>query len=411
MRANKIPKISKENFTLQSTTKVVAIIPAAGRGSRAQGPIPKQYRLIHGKSVLWHTLKAFQESPLVSGIIVAINSSDRQYYEKLTGPGDFPKLYAPVIGGLERSNSVCAALQQTDEGDEIVLVHDAVRPFVTVELIDRVIAATVEFGSVIPALPVVETVKEIAGGVVVQTMERSRLWNVQTPQGFRRGALLAAYREIELSETITDEAMLVERSGRKVHVVDGDPHNVKLTSPEDFERAKWFMERHGTNENSISHIMLRIGQGYDVHRLKRDKPLILGGVTVSHPFGLDGHSDADVLTHAVIDALLGATALGDIGQHFPDDEEKYRGISSIKLLEQVRVLLDSRGISVVNVDAVVIAEVPKLAPYVNAIREVLAKTMQIDVKSVSIKATTTEGLGFVGRQEGIAAQAVVQVKM
>ena len=399
----------------KTASKVVAVIPAAGRGTRMPGIVPKQFRPILGRPVLWHTLRCFEETPSVGGIIVAVNPADRARYEAFAG--DFGKLRPAVEGGRERGDSVRFALGGTTEEDEIVLVHDAVRPLVTRELIDRVIEETERSGAAIPALPATETVKEVRGGVIVGTPDRRSLWNAQTPQGFSRNALLQAFdRAAAGTHPATDEATLLERMGVKVRIVAGDSLNIKLTTPEDFEKVEWNMDMSGREKNADSPeptrvvAATRVGQGYDVHRLVPGKPLILGGVTIPHPAGLDGHSDADVLSHAIIDALLGAAALGDIGRHFPDHDEAYRGISSLLLLAQVRGLLDGQGIRVVNVDAVVMAQEPKLAPHMDTIRGRLAEALRIPVESVSVKATTTEGLGFTGRSEGMAAQAVAQVE-
>ena len=399
----------------KTASKVVAVIPAAGRGTRMPGAVPKQFRQILGRPVLWHTLRCFEETPSVGGIIVALNPADLARYEAFAG--DFGKLRRAVEGGRERSDSVRLALRGTTEEDEIVLIHDAVRPLITRELIDRVIEETERSGAAIPALPATETVKEVRGGVIVGTPDRRSLWNAQTPQGFRRNALLQAFdREAAGTHPATDEATLLERMGVKVRIVAGDSLNVKLTTPEDFEKVEWNMDMSRREKTADSPeptqavAGTRVGQGYDVHRLVPGKPLVLGGVTIPHPAGLDGHSDADVLSHAVIDALLGAAALGDIGRHFPDDDEAYRGISSLLLLARVRELLDGQGIRVVNVDAVVMAQEPKLAPHMDAIRGRLAGALRIPVESVSVKATTTEGLGFTGRSEGMAAQAVAQVE-
>ena len=395
--------------------RAVAVIPAAGRGTRMPGAVPKQFRQLLGRPVLWHTLRCFEETPSVAGIIVALNPADRARYEAFAG--DFGKLRPAVEGGPERSDSVRLALRETTEKDEVVLIHDAVRPLVTRELIDRVIEETERSGAAVPALPATETVKDVRGGVIVGTPDRRSLWNAQTPQGFRRNALLGAFdRAAAGTHPATDEATLLERMGVKVRIVAGDSLNIKLTTPEDFEKVEWNMarRRRETTADSPEPAQVaagtRVGQGYDVHRLVPGKPLILGGVTIPHSAGLEGHSDADVLTHAVIDALLGAAALGDIGRHFPDDDETYRGISSLLLLAQVRDLLDGRGMRVVNVDAVVMAQEPKLAPHMDAIRGRLAEALRIPVESVSVKATTTEGLGFTGRSEGMAAQAVAQVE-
>ena len=396
--------------------KVVVVIPAAGRGTRMPGAVPKQFRQLFGRPVLWHTLRRFEEARSVRGIIVALNPADRARFEAFAG--DFSKLRQAVDGGRERCDSVRSALSATTAEDEIVLIHDAVRPLVTGELIDRVIEATEQSGAAIPALPVIETVKEVRGKVVVGTPDRRSLWNAQTPQGFRRDSLLEAFVHSAAAGAgpATDEATLLECMGVKVRVVPGDSVNIKMTTPEDFEKAEWYMDKRRLEKPADSPeptavvACTRVGQGYDVHRLVPGKPLILGGLTIPHSAGLEGHSDADVLTHAIIDALLGAAALGDIGRHFPDHDESYRGISSLVLLARVRDLLREKGVRVVNVDAVVMAQEPRLAPHMDAIRGKLSEAMQIPLEAVSVKATTTEGLGFIGRSEGMAAQAVAQVE-
>ncbi len=399
----------------ETAGKVVAVVPAAGRGTRMPGAVPKQFRKLLGRPVLWHTLCCFEETRSVGGIIVALNPADRARYEEFAG--DFSKLRQAVDGGRARYDSVRSALSATTAEDEIVLIHDAVRPLVTRELIDRVIEETERSGAAIPALPATETVKEVRGGVVVGTPDRRSLWNAQTPQGFRRDTLLEAFAESAAAGTrpTTDEATLLERMGARVCIVPGDSLNIKMTTPEDFEKVEWFMGKRRPEKTDIPAATAvvastRVGQGYDVHRLVPGKPLILGGLTIPHSAGLEGHSDADVLTHAIIDALLGAAALGDIGRHFPDDDESYRGISSLVLLAKVRDLLGEKGVRMVNVDAVVMAQEPKLAPHMDAIRGKLAEAMGIPLEAVSVKATTTERLGFTGRSEGMAAQAVAQVE-
>ena len=395
--------------------KVVAVVPAAGRGTRMPGAVPKQFRKLLGRPVLWHALRCFEETRSVGGIVVALNPADRARYEEFAG--DFSKLRPAVDGGKERYDSVRSALSTTTAEDEIVLIHDAVRPLVTRELIDRVIEETERSGAAIPALPATETVKEVSGGVIVGTPDRRSLWNAQTPQGFRRENLLEAFAVSAAAGAgpATDEATLLERIGAKVRIVPGDTLNIKMTTPEDFEKVEWFMSKRRSEKTDIPTARevvakTRVGQGYDVHRLVTGKRLILGGLPIPHTAGLEGHSDADVLTHAIIDALLGAAALGDIGRHFPDDDESYRCISSLVLLARVRDLLGEKGVRVVNVDAVVMAQKPKLAPHMDAIRGRLAEAMRIPLDAVSVKATTTERLGFTGRSEGMAAQAVAQVE-
>ena len=351
--------------------------------------------------MLWHVLARLEASPLVTDIVLVVRSEDMDYCRRhLSESGDFGKVTALVSGGAERSASVYRGLQETRA--DMVLVHDAVRPFISERLLERVVAATREHGAALPALPVVETIKEVADGWVVGTPRRARLWQAQTPQGFDRELLLRAYHAAGTDVVATDDAALVERLGHVVYVVPGEADNRKLTTPEDLAWAEWRVRA----REEVPTMGLRIGQGYDVHRLEEGRPLILGGVVVPFARGLAGHSDADVLTHAIIDALLGALSAGDIGQLFPDSDEQYKDISSLVLLEQVGTLIAERGARVLHIDAVVAAQQPKLAPHIAAMRQTLSATLGLEVGQVSLKATTTERLGFVGREEGMEAQAV-----
>ncbi len=379
---------------------ITAIIPAAGRGQRMGADRPKQYLPLGGRPVLWHVLARLEDSPLVADIVLVVRREDLDYCRQLSKSGGFAKVAALVPGGAERSASVYRGLQETRA--DMVLVHDAVRPFISEGLLERVVAATREHGAALPALPVVETIKEVADDRVVGTLHRERLWQAQTPQGFDRQLLLRAYHAAGIDAMATDDAALVERLGHAVCVVPGEADNRKLTTPEDLAWAEWRV-RAG---EEIPAMGLCIGQGYDVHRLVEGRPLILGGVVVPFDRGLAGHSDADVLTHAIIDALLGALAAGDIGQLFPDSDAQYKDISSLVLLEQVGVLIAERGARVLHIDAVVAVQQPKLAPHLAAMRQTLAATLGLAMGQVSLKATTTEHLGFVGREEGVEAQAV-----
>ncbi len=362
---------------------------------------PKQYLLLGGRPVLWHVLARLEASPLVTDIVLVVRREDMDYCRsQLSESGGFAKVAALVPGGAERSASVYRGLQETRA--DMVLVHDAVRPFISERLLERVVAATREHGAALPALPVVETIKEVADDRVVGTPRRERLWQAQTPQGFNRELLLRAYHAVGTDAVATDDAALVERLGHTVCVVPGEADNRKLTTPEDLAWAEWQIRA----REEVPTMGLRIGQGYDVHRLEEGRPLILGGVTIPFARGLVGHSDADVLTHAIIDALLGALAAGDIGQLFPDSDAQYKDISSLVLLKQVGALIAERGARVLHIDAVVAAQRPKLAPHIAAMRQTLAATLSLEVNQVSLKATTTERLGFVGREEGMEAQAV-----
>jgi 2-C-methyl-D-erythritol 4-phosphate cytidylyltransferase/2-C-methyl-D-erythritol 2,4-cyclodiphosphate synthase len=389
--------------------RVSAIIVAGGQGRRMGGELPKQYLPLRGKPLLGHTLRCFESSPLVNSIVLVVRQEDMAYCrQRVLDEGDFRKISALVPGGAERCDSVWVALQATSPEDEIVLVHDGVRPFATAALLERVIAAAIEHRAAIAALPVVETIKVVERGRVVQTPARQQLWRAQTPQAFARELLLEAHAQRPAGLTITDDAVLVERLGHAVHVVEGDPRNAKITTPEDLAWAEHLLEQ---EEGIMGAKSLRVGQGYDVHRLVEGRKLILGGVEIPFGRGLEGHSDADVLIHAIIDALLGAIGGGDIGRLFPDTDARYKDVSSLVLLERVVQLLREKGARVVNVDAVVLAQRPRLAPHVEEMKRRLASVLGLETERLSLKATTTERLGFVGREEGLAAQAVALVEL
>lgn len=357
------------------------LIPAAGRGQRMGGDVPKQYLPVDGRPLLAHTLKRLAASDRIHAIIVAINPEDQARYDDIA-PAIGPKLRPPVMGGGQRADSVERALGALVTEDEIVLVHDAVRPWVSDRLISDVVDATITHGAAIAAVSVTETVKQVAHGVVRSTPDRRQLMNAQTPQGFRRSWLEEAYAARDPQQPATDESVLVEACGHHVHVVEGEYGNVKVTTPQDLPEPTSLMS-------------LRTGQGYDVHAFAEGRPLILGGVDIPSPRGLAGHSDADVLTHAIIDALLGAVALGDVGQLFPDTDDAYAGISSLLLLQEVSRRLQAMGGRIINIDTVVMAQRPKLAPHTRQIAQTLAANLAIDATAVSVKATTTERLGFV----------------
>jgi len=307
-----------------------------------------------------------------------------------------------VAGGENRRASVAAGLTALPDDCDIVLVHDGARPLVSSKVIERV-ADAARSGAVTAAWPIHETVKRVIEEAVVQTVDRSQLWSVQTPQGFPRELLTRAHAASD-GEEATDDCTLVEQLGETVRVVLGAPENIKITTPADLRFAERWL---AANEPVADDVECpRMGIGYDVHRLMPERPLILGGVEIPYELGLLGHSDADVLTHACIDALLGAAGWGDIGQHFPDNDPLYAGASSIGLLRQVVSGLSQRHLRVGGVDAVVVAEKPRLAEHIPLMRARLAEAMDIPSARVNIKATTNEGLGFPGRQEGIAAQAV-----
>ena len=307
----------------------------------------------------------------------------------------YTKIHRVVAGGCARSDSVRNGVNAVSMQVDTVAVHDGVRPFVSTALWTRLLEAR-RLGAVavIPARPVPDTIKQVEGDLVKRTLARSALRAVQTPQVFDK-TLLAVSLARQDAALATDEASLIEAEGHPVLVVNGDPNNRKITQPQDLVWMK----------NKVEEKELRIGTGFDVHRLEEGRKLILGGVDIPHSKGLVAHSDGDVLLHALMDALLGAMGLGDIGEHFPDSDERYRGISSMKLLAQVAQMMRERKAVLINADMVVIAQKPKILPWREQMRRNVADCLKTDLSRIGIKATTTEGLGFAGREEGIACQA------
>lgn len=344
-------------------------------------------------------MTAFRSHPAITEIILVVAPEDMERARALIATGPSRVTEKVVVGGAERLDSVWQGLQQVSAETEMVLIHDAARPFISSRVIDACLAAVQRYGAAVVARPIADTVKRATpDGAVAATVDRSGLWAAQTPQGFRTTLLHAAYTRARAEQwSVTDDAAVVERAGHRVQLVEGEAVNFKVTRPEDLALAERLLA------------MPRTGFGYDVHRLVPARPLVLGGVAVPHTHGLLGHSDADVLTHAIMDALLGAAALGDIGQHFPDSDMRYRGISSLVLLGEVAKLLGTSGFTILNIDATLAAQAPKIAPQIPAMRAQLAATLHIAVDQVSIKATTTEGLGFVGEEAGMAAYATAAV--
>lgn len=372
---------------------ISAIIPAAGAGQRMQTDVNKQYLSLAGQPVLARTLLSLRG---FAAEYIIVHRPGEQQLCRAVIDGILDD-YILVPGGDSRQDSVYSGLLQAR--GEYVLIHDGCRPLASPELIRRVIAAGKTFGAAIPALPVTDTIKEISAGQVKATLDRTMLQVVQTPQVFRRELLLAAYeRAGPRCSQATDDAFLVEAAGQPVKVVPGEADNLKITRPEDILRA-----------NRIIGEAVRTGIGYDVHRLVSGRDLILGGVHIPFSQGLAGYSDADVLVHAIMDALLGAVGLGDIGGHFPSADPAWRDADSCLLLARVVDLLKEATARIINIDAVIAAEQPRLSPYISPMREKIAKITGVELAAVSIKATTTEGLGFVGRGEGIAAQSVCTV--
>lgn len=367
--------------------KTAALILAAGSSSRMNG-INKQFLEIDGVPVIIKSALAFERSPLIGSIIIAARECDVPAIRGLCEKYGITKLGAVTAGGSTRTESAYKAFQLAG-GADIVAVHDGARPFADEALIERVINAAEEYGAAVPAVAVKDTIKVMSDGFSAHTPDRSSLRAAQTPQAFR----YEIYEKIiSPGADATDDAGLAENAGYKVRIVDGNLENIKITTPEDIRMLKGGAP------------MIRIGHGYDVHRLAENRRLVLGGTEIPCELGLLGHSDADVLLHAVTDAILGALALGDIGKHFPDTDKAYKDIDSRILLRKAAELARERGWRVSNLDATINAEKPKLAKYIVQMRENIAADCGVPADRISVKATTEEGLGL--RGEGIGATCV-----
>lgn len=381
---------------------ITAIIAAAGSGKRMGSEINKIFLTIHNVPIIARSAAAIAACPEVDELIIVGAASEIDKLAEVLRQYQPGKPWRIVAGASERQYSITNALQAVSQETKLILVHDAARPLIDPAVVKQVIDGARKHKAAVVAVPVKDTIKIIDNEqYVVETPPRQTLWSIQTPQGFDATLLREAYAHALKDGFLgTDDAGLVERLGKKVKIVPGGYNNIKITSPEDLRIAEALL---GERKD------MRVGIGYDVHRLTEGRKLILGGIEIPHSHGLDGHSDADVLLHAIKDALLGAAALGDIGRHFPDTDLQYKGASSVMLLARVRELLAEKGYVVHNVDATIIAEKPKLAPYISQMNNTIAETLQITLDQVNVKATTTETLGFTGRREGIAAQAAVTI--
>ncbi len=380
---------------MYNNKKIGVVIAAAGKGSRMEMDIPKQFLKVSGKPVIVKTFQAFADCDLVDNIYVVTDEKYMKWCRDLMVPyltnRQLNKFTGIVSGGEQRQDSIYRALQAIDNqnmGIDYILIHDGARPFVSQRIIEHTIAASVQNDAAIVCVRPKDTIR-----TKTETLNRDELMAVQTPQGFRYDILKAAYEKAyEDGFYGTDDASLVEKLGVCPVFVEGSYANIKITTREDLP------------------VETRIGKGFDVHKLVEDRKCILGGVEIPYKKGLLGHSDADVLLHAIMDAILGAAAMGDIGRHFPDTDEKYKGANSLELLEQVGYMVREQGYSISNIDATVVCERPKISPYVEQMIEKIAKTLTIDKGQINIKGTTTEKLGFTGRKEGIAAEAVCILK-
>lgn len=390
-----------------------AIIVAGGTGERLGREGGKQLATVAGLPVLTHTIRAFDAASRVDGIVVVVHP-DRleQYRHDAVAPAVAAKVLTVVPGGVTRADSVRAGLASAPAESTLILVHDGARPLITPELIDGAIEALEgdrSLDGVVVGHPSYDTLKVVdAGGDVSATADRTTLWAAQTPQVFRAQALRSAYERGRAEGWDgTDDASFVERAGGRIAVHAGSRDNIKVTVPEDLSTADRLL-RARRGEHDVDGI--RIGLGHDVHAFAEDRPLVLGGVSIPFGRGLAGHSDADVLVHALMDAILGAMREGDIGKLFPDTDPDYEGISSIELLRRVARLMRERGFELVDADTVLVLEEPKIAPHRETMRAAIAEALGVDVMCVGVKATTTEKLGFAGRGEGVAADAVVLLR-
>ena len=376
--------------------EVAAVIVAAGRGTRAGPGGPKQYRGLAGRTVLERTLDAFLTHPAIDRVQPVVHGDDMATFAALGLA--HPRLAAPVAGGATRQASVLCGLEaMSNDPPSLVLIHDAARPFVSAQTIETVIGAARKHGAAIPVLPVADTLKRLDGERIVATVDRDALGRAQTPQGFGYEALLRAHRSGRPGAT--DDAALFEAAGLAVHVVPGDPSNVKLTTARDLEEAT----------RMLSTPDVRVGHGYDTHRLTSGEAVWLCGVRIDHTARLDGHSDADVGLHALTDAVLATIAAGDIGDHFPPSDPKWKGVASDRFLRHAARLVREGGGRITHADVTLVCEAPKIGPHRAAMRDTIAGILELDVARVSVKATTNERIGFVGREEGIVALATATV--
>ncbi|MCG8598241.1 MAG: bifunctional 2-C-methyl-D-erythritol 4-phosphate cytidylyltransferase/2-C-methyl-D-erythritol 2,4-cyclodiphosphate synthase [Kiloniellales bacterium] len=381
-----------------------ALVVAAGRGQRFGAELPKQFLTLAGKPVLRHVLEAFAAHPGIAAVQTVIHPDDRALYVAAAAGLD---LRPPTDGGATRQDSVRLGLAAlADLAPRRVLIHDAARPFVSGDLIDRVLAGLDRYPGVIPAVPVADTLKRVEDGAISDTVDRSGLWRAQTPQGFRYADLVAAHADLAGRE-LTDDAALLEAAGLMVGIVEGTERNFKITSKDDMERAQGLLAG-GRRET-------RCGTGFDVHRfgppLAGGLTIQLCGVAVPHDRALLGHSDADVGLHALTDAILGALGQGDIGSHFPPSDPQWKGADSAVFLRAAGELTAARGGRIVHLDVTLICEAPKVGPWRAAMVARIAEILDLDPGRVSVKATTTESLGFTGRREGIAAQAAASLDL
>lgn len=395
------------------------IVLAAGAGRRMQGQGNKMFIPLGEKSVLQWTLSVVKQVEGLSQLVLVYAAGEEEqvrqdvakeldlsgpYQEEVTlGKGESAHLISIsyVEGGAERQDSVARGLEALADEVDVLLVHDGARPLATVDIFERTAQAAQMYGAAVAAVKTTDTVKRVGSdGYVLETLKRQELYNMQTPQGFKKSLFQRAVEAAKREHFVgTDDVSLVERLGAPVRIVEGSYTNIKLTTPNDIAVAKRYL--------GIEEGYMRVGMGYDIHQLQEGRPCILCGVQLESPLGPAGHSDADVPVHALMDAMLGAAGLRDIGYYFPPEDDAFKGISSMLLLEKVKSLLKEQGLKAYNIDIMVISETPKLKPYIDEMKENLRGALDIPLTRISIKATTNESLGAIGRREGIAAQAIV----
>lgn len=384
---------------LQQNLKTIALIMAAGRGMRVGGPIPKQYQVFNGQSVLSRCIAAFLNHPDVDAVRVVIGSGDEELYAQVTSFLDTSRLLPPVVGGQERSNSVRLGLESLEDlSPKLVLIQDGARPFASQELISRVVQELANYKGVIPAIPVTDTIKRASQNRIIETtIDRRDLYQAQTPQGFEYSTILAAHRQLQNMPNLTDDASLLEHLNIPVQIIEGEVKNRKITTSEDLEGELM----------SIPDI--RIGHGIDVHATGPGNGVMILGVFIPAQFSLIGHSDADVGLHALTDALLGSIGDGDIGQHFSPKDDRWKGADSSLFLQESARRIREKGGKISHVDVTILGEHPKIAPHRNQMIAKVSDILGIEPSRISVKATTTEKLGFIGREEGLAAFATATV--
>ena len=387
---------------MENQSYLTAIILAAGSGSRMGADTTKQKMNICGKSLLWHSVKAFSDCLHVNSIVIVSRSDEIDWARAELS--EFSKIEAVVAGGNTRAESARLGFAAVSNKSGFVAVHDGARCLIRPRDIDAVINAAFIHGAATAASAVTDTLKYSDDGFIKNTVSRSNLFSAQTPQVFKAELYEKALAASEADDSVTDDNMMMEKIGINVAVVITGKHNIKITTGDDLDYAEYILSGGGRMTE------IRTGHGYDVHRFEEGRRLILGGVDIPYEKGLLGHSDADVLVHAIMDSLLGACGLGDIGRHFPDSSREFKDISSLVLLARVKELVNNNGFEIVNIDATLVMQKPKIAEYIDKMTNNVAEILKIDRSRINIKATTEEHLGFTGRMEGVSAHSVANVK-